>query len=57
MALTNRLPLGAVDLVALHQLPTNTLGYHSAVLVWGRLDISLESTDRAGSSIFKYRWL
>jgi ubiquinone biosynthesis protein COQ4 len=30
MALTNRLPLGAVDLVALHQLPTNTLGYHYA---------------------------
>jgi ubiquinone biosynthesis protein COQ4 len=29
-ALTNRLPLGTVDLAALHQLPINTLGYHYA---------------------------
>jgi ubiquinone biosynthesis protein COQ4 len=30
MALSNRLPLGAIDLNTLHQLPTNTLGYHYA---------------------------
>lgn len=30
MALANRLPLGAIDFAALHQLPTNTLGYHYA---------------------------
>jgi ubiquinone biosynthesis protein COQ4 len=30
MALANRLPLGAIDLNLLHQLPTDTLGYHYA---------------------------
>jgi ubiquinone biosynthesis protein COQ4 len=30
MALANRLPLGAIDFAALHQLPTNTLGYQYA---------------------------
>jgi ubiquinone biosynthesis protein COQ4 len=30
MALESHLPLGTVDLTALHQLPTNTLGYHYA---------------------------
>jgi ubiquinone biosynthesis protein COQ4 len=30
MALSNRLPLGAIDLNTLHQLPTDTLGYHYA---------------------------
>jgi ubiquinone biosynthesis protein COQ4 len=30
MALANRLPLGAINLNTLHQLPTNTLGYHYA---------------------------
>ncbi len=30
MALANRLPLGVIDLAALHQLPTDTLGYHYA---------------------------
>jgi ubiquinone biosynthesis protein COQ4 len=30
MALANRLPLGAIDLTTLHQLPSDTLGYHYA---------------------------
>jgi ubiquinone biosynthesis protein COQ4 len=30
ISLANRLPLPAIDLAALHQLPTDTLGYHYA---------------------------
>jgi ubiquinone biosynthesis protein COQ4 len=30
MSLANRLPLGKIDLNTLHQLPTDTLGYHYA---------------------------
>jgi ubiquinone biosynthesis protein COQ4 len=30
MALANRLPLGAINLTTLHQLPLDTLGYHYA---------------------------
>jgi ubiquinone biosynthesis protein COQ4 len=30
IALANRVPLGAIDLAALHQLPTDTLGHHYA---------------------------
>jgi ubiquinone biosynthesis protein COQ4 len=52
IALTNRLPLGSIDLVALHQLPIDTLGYHYANYMLSHQLQQLEAQPAASEAEF-----